>query len=56
MIIYHRGWRSDTRLGLYRIFQYKSVEPVMIFEHFESGLGILCSDSDILGRVRIFKF
>ena len=55
MIIYHRGGRWDTYLGLYRIFQYKGIEPIRVFLHFESGSGILCSDTDILGRVRIFK-
>ena len=47
MIIYHRGERSDTRSDLYRIFQYKGIEPVRVFLHFESGSGILCSGSDI---------
>ena len=56
MIIYHRVGRSDTRLGLYRIFQYKRIESVRVFLHFESGSVILCSGSDILDRVRIFKF
>ena len=50
MIIYHRGGRSDTCSGLYRTFQYKGIEPVRVFLHFESGSGILCSGSDILGR------
>ena len=40
MIIYHRGGRSDTRSGLYRIFQYKGIELVWVFLHFGSGSGI----------------
>ena len=56
MIIYRRGGCSDTRSGSYRVFQYKGIKPVRIFLHFESGLVILCLGSDILGRVRIFKF
>ena len=56
MIIYHRGGCSITRSGLYRIFQYKDIEPVRVCLHFESGLGILCSCFDILGRVRILNF
>ena len=54
MIIYHRSGGSDTRSGLYRIFQYKGIELVRVFLHFESGSGILCSGSNILDRV--FKF
>ena len=56
MLIYRRGERLDTRSGSYRVFQYNGIEPVRVFLYFESGLGILCSDSDILGWVQIFKF
>ena len=56
MIIYHRDGRSDTHSGLYRIFQYKGIESVRVFLHFESGSGILCLGSDILGRFRILNF
>ena len=49
MIIYRRGGRSDTRSGSYRVFQYKRIELIRVFLHFESGL-------DILGWVHIFKF
>ena len=56
MIIYRRGEHSDTRSGSYQVFQYRSIKPVRIFLHFESGSGILCSVLDILGRVWIFKF
>ena len=56
MIIYRRGGRSDTSSGSYHVFQYKGIEPIRVFLYFEPGSGILCSGSDILGWVRIFKF
>ena len=56
MIIYRRGGRSDTRSGLYWVFQYKFIEPIRVFLHFELDSGILCSGSDNLGWIQIFKF
>ena len=50
------GRRSDTSSDSYRVFQYKCIEPVRIFLHSGSGSGILCSSSNTLGRIRIFKF
>ena len=56
MIINHRGGCSDTCSGMYQIFQYKSIKPVRLFLHFESGYGILCSGSYILGRFGYLNF
>ncbi|WZZ61457.1 hypothetical protein YC2023_061564 [Brassica napus] len=50
IVWFMRGGRSDTRSGSYQIFQYKDIEHVQVFLHFESGSGVLCQGSDILGR------
>ena len=61
MIIYRRGERSDPvrvriRYLEFSGIQYKGIETVRVFLHFGSGSGILCTGSDILDRVWIFKF
>ena len=62
MIIYRRGWRSDTRSDSYRVFrmfqvfEYKGIDSARVFSTLLVGFEYFMSGSDILGRVRIFKF